>query len=235
MLTEEEFTNSALPRNTWLVTFADVIALLLVFFVMLFSMSEIKTETWNVIRSHISSSETLKTADKPRTHATKNVGTVTIEEALSLQYLANVLEEHLSADPLLNTSLVHRLDGLVVISLPSVAMFDSGSVELTVEAREALFRMGGIIATIDNHIDVRGHTDPLPDSDARFGSKWAVSLARAAAVANELRRSGFGRQMPIFGLADTRFGRLDQQIPQGKRFALSRRVDIFIHPHSGEI
>ena len=115
MLTEEEFTNSALPRNTWLVTFADVIALLLVFFVMLFSMSEIKTETWNVIRSHISSPETLKKADKPRTYATKNVGTVTIEEALSLQYLANVLEEHLSADPLLNTSLVHRLDGLVVV------------------------------------------------------------------------------------------------------------------------
>ena len=58
MFAEDHHPEPMQPRNAWLVTFADVIALLLAFFVMLFSMSNIKTETWNVIISQISSSET---------------------------------------------------------------------------------------------------------------------------------------------------------------------------------
>ncbi len=235
MFAEDQQSEPLQPRNIWLVTFADVIALLLAFFVMLFSMSNIKTETWNVIIPQISSSETPKKQEKLRPQATKNVATVKLNAALSLQYLANVLEEHLSGDPLLNEAAVHRLDGLVVVSLPSDAMFDVGSVALTDGARDALFRMGGIVATIGNRIDVRGHTDPARASDARFDSKWSVSLARAAAVANELRRTGYARQIPIYGLADTRFGHLDEQIPESARQVLSRRVDVVVHPHSGEI
>jgi len=219
----------------WLVTFADVIALLLAFFVMLFSMSNIKSETWEVIISELSSSEQPAKKVVQRPQATKNVATVKLDEALSLGYLANVLEEHLSGDDLLSSAVVHRLDGLVVVSLPADAMFGAGDVELAEAAREALFRMGGLISTIGNRIDVRGHTDPGPESDQRFGSKWTVSLARAAAVANELRRTGYGRQIPIYGLADTRYGHLDTQIPEFARHELARRVDVVIHPHSGEL
>ncbi len=235
MFAENQQPEPRQTRNIWLVTFADVIALLLAFFVMFFSMSSIKTETWNVIIPQISSSKVPKKQEKPRPQETKNIATVKHNEALSLQYLANVLEEHLSGDPLLNEAAVHRLDELLVISLPSDAMFDVGSVALTDGARDALFRMGGIVATIGNRIDVRGHTDPARASDVRFDSKWSVSLARAAAVANELRRTGYARQIPIYGLADTRFGHLDEQIPEPARQALSRRVDVVVRPHSGEI
>ena len=235
MLSQEDHQESALPKNIWLVTFADVIALLLAFFVMLFSMNSIKTEPWEAITTQNSSSDMVKQQDKSREQAAKIVTTVKLNEGLSLQYLANVLEEHLSEDRLLKAAVVHRLDGLVVVSLPSDAMFGVGSVELTDGAREAVFKMGGIIATIKNHIDVRGHTDPSSNSDMQFNSKWLVSLARAAAVANELKRTGYGRQIPIFGLADTRYAHLDGRIPKAERLALSRRVDVFIHPHSGEI
>ena len=95
--------------------------------------------------------------------------------------------------------------------------------------------MGGLIATISNRIDVRGHTDPEPLSDKQFDSKWAISLARAAAVAPELRQTGYARQIPIYGLADTRFVHLDAQIPEAARHELARRVDVVIHPHSGRL
>ena len=235
MFAEDQQPEPLQTRNIWQVTFADVIALLLAFFVMLISMNNIKSETWNVITSQIPSSETPKKQEKPRPQETKNVTIHKHNEALSLQYLANVLEEHLSRDPLLAEAAVHRLDGLVVVSLPSDAMFDVGSVALTDSARDALFRLGGIVATIGNRIDVRGHTDPARASDLRFDSKWLVSLARAAAVANELRRTGYPRQIPIYGLADTRFRHLDQQIPESARQVMSRRVDVVVHPHSGEI
>ena len=131
----------------------------------------------------LSYSENPKKDVKPRPQATKNVATVKLNQALSLDYLANVLEDHLTGDKLLGTAFVHRLDGLVVVSLPSDTMFGSGEVELQKDAKEALFRMGGLIATIGNRIDVRGHTDPEPLSDKQFDLKWAISLARAAAVA----------------------------------------------------
>ena len=60
MFAEDQQTEPLRTRNIWLVTFADVIALLLAFFVMLFSMSNIKTEPWNVIISQISSSRCQK-------------------------------------------------------------------------------------------------------------------------------------------------------------------------------
>ncbi len=225
------------PRRhpIWLVTFADVTALLLAFFVMLFLMKNLQSEKWADIISQLSTSEkpTVKQIIPPPT-AAKNIGKVEVREALPLNYLANVLEKNLVADEVLNTAAVHRLDGLVVVSLPSDTLFHPGQAKLTPGAREALFRIGGIVASLGNLVDVRGHTDPAPDSSGAFGSKWAISLARAAAVANELRRTGYRRPISIYGLADTRFVHLDSRLPRQARFRLARRVDIVIHPHSGD-
>ena len=235
MIMEDRTVEGAAPVGTWLVTFADAIALLLAFFVMLFSMSEIKMEKWDQIISVQSSPEKLEEEVQPQLHAAKSVSKFKLKPALSLDYLAHVLEEHLTGDILLRSAIVHRLDGLVIISLPSDTMFASGEIELQNNAKDALFRMGDVIASIGNRIDVRGHTDPELLSDKQFDSKWVISLARAAAVANELRRTGYSRQLPIYALADTRFNDLDAQIPKKIRYELARRVDIVIHPHSGRL
>ena len=235
MIMEDRTVEGAAPVGTWLVTFADAIALLLAFFVMLFSMSEIKMEKWDQIVSVQSSPEKLEEEVQPQLHEAKSVSKFKLKPALSLDYLAHVLEEHLTDDILLRSAIVHRLDGLVIVSLPSDTMFASGEIELQKNAKDALFRMGDVIASIGNRIDVRGHTDPELLSDKQFDSKWVISLARAAAVANELRRTGYSRQLPIYALADTRFNDLDAQIPEKIRYKLARRVDIVIHPHSGRL
>ena len=235
MIVEDRAVEGAEPVGTWLVTFSDVIALLLAFFVMLFSMSEINMEKWNQIIGVQSSPEKLEEEVQTQLHVAKSIPKFELKSALSLDYLAHVLEEHLTGDIFLKSAIVHRLDGLVVVSLPSDTMFASGEIELQKNAKEALFRMGDVIASIGNRIDVRGHTDPELLSDKNFDSKWVISLARAAAVANELRRTGYARQLPIYGLADTRFNDLDAQIPEKMRYELARRVDIVIHPHSGRM
>src|SRR3546814_16502077 len=92
-----------------------------------------------------------------------------------------------------------------VVSLPSDLLFLPGKAELQPAAREALFRMGGVIATVGNRIDVHGHTDPDPHPDSAYPSKWALSLARAVAVARELKRTGYVRDVTVLGLADSRY------------------------------
>ena len=58
---------------------------------------------------------------------------------------------------------------------------------------------------------------------------------RAAGVINELRRTGYGWQIPVDGLADTRFNHLDEQIPEYTRFVLARQVGVVVHAYSGDI
>ena len=233
-LTESQPVGQVKPPP-WLLTFADVTALLLAFFVMLFSMSDLQTERWATIASQVSTQETLA-ADQvvPIPQATETVGAVKVIEALPLEYLANVLQEKLSEDEILKRAVLHRLDRLVIVSLPSDALFPPGKAELTDQAHEALFRLGGVISTLGNKIDVHGHTDPDPTTDSDYDSKWAMSIARAITVAKKFRETGYVRKITMLGLADSRFTHLDPNLPEETRNRLARRVDVVVHPTTGE-
>ena len=214
----------------WLMTFADVTALMLTFFVMMFAMSNVETERWDAIISLLSTSERPSVKDDPVPTATRNIATVKLESALPLDYLDRILAEKLSRDAVLADARVHRLDGRVVVSLPGGTLFAEGSADIVPQAREALFRLSGVIATIGNRVVIEGHTDPNPQSDKAYESKWSLTLARAVAVANALREAGYAKPVTVLGLADGRFGDLDTRLPEDRRLQLARRVDIVIHP-----
>lgn len=217
----------------WLLTFADVTALMLTFFVMMFAMSNVESERWDAIISLISTAERPTTEQEPVPTATRNIATVKLESALPLDYLDRILVEKLSRDAVLANARVHRLDGRVVVSLPGGTLFAEGSADVMPEAREALFRLSGVIATIGNRVVVEGHTDPDPQSDRQYESKWGLTLARALGVANALREAGYAKPVTVLGLAEGRFGDLDARLPEDRRMQLARRVDIVIHPDSG--
>ena len=85
-----------------------------------------------------------------------------------------------------------------------------------------------------NQIDVYGHTAPEDADRLSTMRSWQLSLARAVAVANELKRIGYQRNVTMLGLGDSRFSHLDRSIPDDRRRQLARRVDIVIHPTAGE-
>ncbi|MGE4220256.1 MAG: flagellar motor protein MotB, partial [Alphaproteobacteria bacterium] len=149
----------------WLMTFADVTALMLTFFVMMFAMSNVESERWDAIISLLSTSERPSVKEEPVPTATRNIATVKLESALPLDYLDRILTEKLSRDAVLADARVHRLDGRVVLSLPGGTLFAEGHADIMSEAREALFRLSGVISTIGNRVVVEGHTDPDPQSD----------------------------------------------------------------------
>ena len=168
-------------------------------------------------------------------NAVNNVSTVELVPALPLGYLGEVLEEKLQADPVLARAIIHRLKGMIVVSLPFDLLFAAGEVTLTDVAKEALFRMGGVIATLGNQIDIEGHSAPQEDENGIYTSAWTMSLARAIAVSNELVRSGYIQNTVILGLGASRFDQIDQRLSYERRSALARRVDIIIHPVQGDV
>lgn len=217
------------PAPIWLVTFGDTTALMLTFFVMLFSMSQIQSEKWDALLEQFYLRDRNIPVEKAPSNADQSIATVDLRPALPTDYLDRIVREAVSRDPVLGQSTVTRLSDRVVISLPAADLFSDGSDTLTPLARESVFRLGVFLAQIGNQVEVLGHTDPLSPLRRGFVSTWSLSLARATSVARELARSGYGRTLEIMGLGDAQFRHLDAALSEAQRVRRANRVDIVIH------
>jgi len=218
----------------WLITFTDLVALMLTFFVMMFAMSSVKVAEWRSIIDSLSQS-LRPTEEKTPPAATSafNIGTIFRKRASDLDYLTSVLGEAMAGDPLLSQSRLSRLEDRLIIGLPGDVVFAPGRAEPTEEGRQILFMLGGVLRNIGNRIGVNGHSMDAAQVDGGHASDWELSMARAAAVANALRRSGYTDDIIAFGYGDGRRALLDE-FPDDIRDALSRRVDIVVRPEAGD-
>lgn len=216
----------------WMLTFTDLVSLLLTFFVMLFAMSNVKIDEWDKIIDSLS--QTLNPALEEtvqRPTAQLNIGTVFRRHAVNLDYLTSVLKENLSSDPVLKQALIVRLEDRLLVGLPGDLLFDPGAALIRDRAEGAMFTLGAMFANVGNAIAVTGHTDPEPPSSESFASNWELSVARAASVANAISRSGYKEKIVALGFADTQYNRLPNLSDADKR-RLARRVDIIVMPTS---
>lgn len=219
--------------TAWMLTFGDLVSLMLTFFVMMFAMSSVKIGQWESIIDALSQS--LGPPDKksvPVATARYNIATVFRKRAVNLDYLAAVIEEAVRHQPILSGSRLIRLEDALVIALPGDLLFGAGKAVLSEHASDALFHLGGVLRNVGNRIGVNGHSDSTPPEAGTYQSNWELSLARAVAVANALRRAGYPDEISAFGYSDTRFSELPD-LPDEKRRALARRVDIVVMPVLG--
>ena len=220
----------AAASRAWLLTFTDLVSLMLTFFVLLFSMSNVKLSEWKNIIDSLSRTlaPTPEKSVKAQT-ATFHIGTVFRKRAIDLDYLTSVITEGITDVEILAGAQVMRLEDRLVITLPGDLLFQPGRASMTEQAEEAMFVIGGMLQNIGNEIGVNGHTDPTPPLGDGFDSNWELSTAQAAAVANALRKTGYPDDIIAFGYADSRFGLLPK-LSDERRNSLARRVDIVILP-----
>lgn len=218
------------PAQAWMLSFADLISLMLVFFVLLFSMSSIKVDKWETLVDALT--RRLAPTDErvtPVPSAAFNVGTVFHRTAEPLDYLHGLLERTIRVDDALSGTLLFRLEDRLVLSLPGDLLFPTGQVELGERAERAVFNLGGVLRNIANRVGVVGHSDPVPiiGRDGPYASNWELSIARAAAVANALSQAGYAENIVALGAAESRFPLLEN-LPEDRRFDVARRVDVVI-------
>jgi len=217
----------------WVVIFADISALLLAFFVMVFSMSNLEIEKWRLIVSHPTKGDPATEELRPAPTSSTSMPTVDVPPALLLGYLAQVLDEKLLAEEKAGRIVVQRLDKMIVVSLPAELVFEAGLAKLTPQAGQALFRLSSALSQIGNQVDILGYAGPPADDAPKTGWKWRLSIERAIAVAEELKRIGYTGKPALLGVGDSRYKYLDAAIPEAQRLALARRVDFVIHPTEG--
>lgn len=218
----------------WMLTFTDLVCLMLTFFVMLFAMSVPDEDNWKKVTSALTLSDTPIDPEDvaPRPDADRNITVLDVPQAANLDYLIALLREKLNnAEEKPDLLFRRSADGLV-ISLPGDSLFDSGSAELSDKGRGVIQPLAQLLGGIDNQVRLFGHSDPTPLRAGPYPSNWELSLARAITVARFLRSGGYRQDMVIAGLGDSRYGELPSGLSESERYKMARRVDIIISPEA---
>lgn len=232
MATQKNLSATAIS-NTWLIIFTDVVALLLTFFVMLFSVSNVKFDRWKEMIDVLSQMlNPAKDVVIVVPTAEYNIANVFRKRAINLEYLYAVADTKLKQDQLLKGSPIVYLDDWIIVSLPGQLMFAPGSATPTEPARQALFNLGGGLRHIDNELGVNGYSEEDDFAGKAYASDWELSLARAIAVANELTKAGYTEDILSFGYGRSRSSAL-RELPEERRRTLSRGIDIVIKSNGG--
>lgn len=177
-------------HERWLVSYADFITLLFAFFVVMYSVSQVNEAKYKQLANTL----TLTFAGA-QTNTTGNEQTEQLYNApeQSLGELSDVQQQlDTTLQGLVQQSRV-SLSGnedWVEIDINASLIFDSGEAELSKEAQQIFNQIADVLAPYENAVEVSGHTDDVPISNAEFANNWELSSARAVAVVNWLAYNG---------------------------------------------
>lgn len=230
--------DSPKPNYIWVVTFTDVMGLMLTFFVMLFSMMEPEETQWSEVTTALQSEvgKVYGAIAGQGLEETIDLSKVNYGRALDVRYLEELIQAVIDENESLKNIVVTPQPGSVVLSLPQDLLFEPGAATVKDSGRKVLYTLGGSLARMRNRVEIDGHADPRPieGNDSAFGNNWELSLARAANVAAILENVGYQQSVSIAGFASGRYQDLDTINDQITRQELSRRVDIIILNHAGK-
>ncbi len=216
----------------WLLTFADLVSLLITFFVLLYSMKVVDTQKWEEIKGSFagvfSIREPVVTSPPDQQTAIEKIDPLAAD---NLDYIEGILKQSFSQDMLLKDTTMtrDREQDRLIINVPSSLIFNSNEDSLRPEGRRAVQNLGDALRHLDNRIAVAGHTDPFPIKSKKFPSNWELGMARAAQIADVIISRGVTAPIRIVSYADSRFGEIDRGLPISKRYAISRRVEVIVY------
>lgn len=227
------------PTSLWLITFTDIMALMLTFFVLMYSMATPNEEQWDDIVDSLTRgvSKFYSPPNLSGPQDTIEIDKIDTIQALDLSYLRQIVEKSMRENERLKDLVLITQAESLILSLPQDLLFETGSAEIGVEGKRALFSLGGLMSRIRNRIEIVGHADPTPFSglnENTFSSNWSLSLARATMVASILKQVGYQREIIVRGASSARYDELPQSLTEAERLSLARRVDIVIMEDTGE-
>lgn len=216
------------PENTdrWLLTYSDLITLLLGLFVILYGMSKIDTEKYEQVVTALGGIFGRETSGVLNSNARALPGGVSPLQAERNRILAT-LEKALGSTKKQGLVAFSQNERGVTVHLMEALLFNSGSADLKPSSYKILDTLGSIIKQLPNDIRIEGHTDNVPIHTDRFPSNWHLSVNRAVNTGYYmLNQYGLNAEkVSVVGYAEYR--PLVENTNEENR-ARNRRVDIII-------
>lgn len=206
----------------WLITYADLITLLLAFFIMMYAISRQDQNKHVEISGYLRSIFLSGSEIGPGLLGGSYKDPL---DSLKIELLREIQELNISRG--IGQISITREERGVVIRILDRAFFEEGKADLKDEAKMALKALSPVLKRIPNRIAVEGHTDNVPINNSEFKSNWELSVKRATEVVRylieeegispkRLSASGYAEYRPI----------APNDSPHGR--ALNRRIEITI-------
>jgi chemotaxis protein MotB len=199
----------------WLLTFADVVTLLLTFFVLLYSTAETDQEKFKEISDSINKHVLHKEPSTAPIVATKVKSKTTnpdIDKAKSR------IKKIINQKNMGNKITVEEHPKGLIIELASKSFFASGSGEVQATMVPVIKRLASSLRSIPHRtkhqIIVEGHTDDIPIKTNAFPSNWELSSKRAVSVLKILQKSGISSKK----LSAVAYGETRPKAPNADRY-----------------
>lgn len=206
----------------WLVSYSDFITLLMVLFVVLYSMGQTDVQKYKALAESMRAAFSLGGGPVQVIEPDINEGGGTSEDGSPKPIVVPGIPEKPSASEEVAGKLTAMLSSAnlgsevsvqtnvegVLISLSEKLVFEPGTADLPEDAIPVLATIADMIRPVDNQIRLVGHTDDTLPLDPQYRNNMELSLARALAVARYLEDagvrperlivSGRGQYQPIF-------------------------------------
>ncbi len=201
----------------WMATFADMMSLLLTFFVLLLSFAEMDIVKFRDAMGSISEALGVTTG-----------GTGMFQNSTSPAIMQTPMPAPSASAPAPSTNeiILDELDNLVIdnglskdvevvesdrgtiLRVRGKMFFNPGTADLKYESQQILDKIADLMQRYPTRISIEGHTDNIPISRGKYSSNWELSTARAYAAlrffqenkAMDLKRitiAGFGDTHPL--------------------------------------
>jgi chemotaxis protein MotB len=201
----------------WLTTFNDLVTLLMVFFVLLFTMGSVDTKAMEEFKNALQSglgimgegsfvSIEVRNSRQDLDNAALLRQADGEVEPVDDQQEAGPIDEALetfAAEPGINVSYSNQG---AHITFEDFLLFDFGKADINSGGLAFLDKMAVLIQKIPYPVRVEGHTDNVPIHTARFPSNWELSIARAVSVVKYFAESGkiTPQRLSAVGYGETR-------------------------------
>ncbi len=236
----------------WMATYLDLVTLLLIFFIIMYTMSRVDAQKYSAVANSLSlvlngqSRSVLQNQGPALVNGLSGAFTPgNIENQAGneeqIQEIKQEIKEYLADQQMVEQTaagitttkqlseyvMIMEQERGLVISFKDAVLFASGSDELTPGARIIIREVGKSLLNIPNLVRIEGYTDNAPINTAVFPSNWELSFSRVSSVLHVLQsESGLSPER----LSGTGYGEYRPLVPNNDTIsmAMNRRVDIVI-------
>ena len=200
--------------DDWLITYSDLVTLLLTFFILIAAISKVDPVKFERIAQSLSGA----------------YGKEDNEQQIDLRTVYKMINDLINNAAYASKVEVNLMPIGVAVTFKSNVLFTLGKATIKKDIEPILDGLAWVIQELPYSVAVEGHTDDIPISSDEYPSNWELSTARASRVVRYLISEGISsNRLFASGYADTKarvpnldeFGR-----PIDENRAENRRVEI---------
>lgn len=212
----DELENQLNKGALWAVTYGDLMSYLMIFFLVLFSVSMSRTDKVKNRKYE----QSLSNIQKAFGGEANSEGLQRAQAQENEEAAAEKIKETVQS----NLVQIESSEKKLKLVLTEAVLFDSGRADLKSRAREALKPIVDELKKLPNDVVVEGHTDNVPVRGGRYPTNWELSMARAYSVISYMEELGMDKKK----LAGIGYGEnrpvSDNLSPDGR--SKNRRIEI---------